>query len=43
MKIRNGSLQFLIVGAVLLALYGLATLVAAKMRGLGVEPGFGFL
>ena len=43
MKIRNWSLQFLIVGAVLLALYALAAIVAAKMRGLGVEPGFGFL
>ncbi|HWV18987.1 MAG TPA: ABC transporter permease subunit [Rhodocyclaceae bacterium] len=43
MRWRNWGLQFLIVGAVLLALYGLATVVAAKMRGLGVEPGFGFL
>ena len=43
MKIRNWSLQALIVGAVLLTLYGLASIVAAKMRGLGVEPGFGFL
>lgn len=43
MRWRNWSLQFLIVGAVLLALYGLASIVAAKMRGLGVEPGFGFL
>lgn len=43
MKIRSGLLQALIVGAVLLALYGLASVVAAKMRGLGVEPGFGFL
>lgn len=43
MKLRAYALQAAIVGAVLLALYGLATLVAAKMRGLGVEPGFGFL
>lgn len=43
MKVRAYALQAAIVAAVLLALYGLATLVAAKMRGLGVEPGFGFL
>jgi general L-amino acid transport system permease protein len=42
-KLRAYALQALIVGAVLLALYGLASIVAAKMRGLGVEPGFGFL
>lgn len=43
MRWRRWGLQFLIVGVVLLALYGLASIVAAKMRGLGVEPGFGFL
>lgn len=43
MRWRGWGLQFLIVGVVLLALYGLASIVAAKMRGLGVEPGFGFL
>lgn len=42
-KARNLLLQAAIVGAVLLALYALAAVVAAKMRGLGVEPGFGFL
>ena len=42
-KARNLLLQAAIVGAVLLALYALAAIVAAKMRGLGVEPGFGFL
>jgi general L-amino acid transport system permease protein len=43
MRWRGWGLQFLILGLVLLALYGLAAVVAAKMRGLGVEPGFGFL
>lgn len=43
MRWRNWGLQCLIVGVVLLAFYGLATVVASKMRGLGVEPGFGFL
>lgn len=43
MRWRGWGLQFLIVGGVLLAIYGLASIVAAKMRGLGVEPGFGFL
>lgn len=42
-KTRNLLPQAAIVGLVLLALYGLAAIVAAKMRGLGVEPGFGFL
>jgi general L-amino acid transport system permease protein len=42
-KLREHALQALIIGAVLLALYGLASIVAAKMRGLGVEPGFDFL
>jgi general L-amino acid transport system permease protein len=42
-KVRQSSLQVAIVGLVVLALYGLGTVVAAKMRGLGVEPGFGFL
>lgn len=43
MRVRNLGLQVLIVGGVLLALYALATIVATKMRGLGVEPGFAFL
>ncbi|MDE2599281.1 MAG: ABC transporter permease subunit [Rhodocyclaceae bacterium] len=43
MKLRAYALQALIVVAILLTLYGLATVVAARMRGLGVEPGFGFL
>ncbi|MBX9848321.1 MAG: ABC transporter permease subunit [Rhodocyclaceae bacterium] len=42
-KARPYLLQAAIIGAVLLALYGLASVVAAKMRALGVEPGFGFL
>jgi general L-amino acid transport system permease protein len=42
-KGRTYLLQAAIIGLVLLALYGLASIVAAKMRGLGVEPGFGFL
>lgn len=42
-KARNLLLQGAIIGLVLLALYALASIVAAKMRGLGVEPGFGFL
>jgi general L-amino acid transport system permease protein len=42
-KLRDRLLQVAIVGLVLVALYGLSTVVAAKMRGLGVEPGFGFL
>ena len=42
-KSRTYLLQAAIIGLVLLALYGLASIVAAKMRGLGVEPGFGFL
>jgi general L-amino acid transport system permease protein len=42
-KGRTYLLQATIIGLVLLALYGLASIVAAKMRGLGVEPGFGFL
>jgi general L-amino acid transport system permease protein len=42
-KARDLLLQLTIVGLVLLVLYGLASIVAAKMRGLGVEPGFYFL
>lgn len=42
-KARNFLLQAVVVGLVLLALYALAGIVAAKMRALGVEPGFGFL
>ena len=42
-RFRGLLLQTLIVSGVLLALYALASIVASKMRGLGVEPGFGFL
>lgn len=36
-------LQLALIGALAAAVWGLAAIVAAKMRTLGVEPGFGFL
>lgn len=42
-KHHDRVLQAGVIALVLAALYGLGSIVAAKMRALGVEPGFGFL
>ncbi|HTH94881.1 MAG TPA: ABC transporter permease subunit [Rhodocyclaceae bacterium] len=42
-KHRDRLLQVGVVALALAVLYGLGSIVAAKMRALGVEPGFGFL